>query len=718
VSTSVILAFAAEPEEPSIYIENFPTGSTIVQPDLARSTFAARPEVQASFNPGQMSGMTYDPDSRLLKINSLANLQRPNNPSVLSLSQPIFIRRPDGSFDYLEPNSRDGNRFSPLLWFTVLNGYKPTPAGIALTGDTLFASGSSLVRNLLTAGTFDTEGLMYAMDVNVSPNDPFVQPMPGRPWVSQLWQLRGSGSNLEGNPAQKWPQVTGVQDFDDYLVRLNQTVVPDSDTLLGMAAGEGTLAVVADNGLHTYSRSDFVVADQGRVATFDPAGNPNLVLSSTAQTGKDPAGNAGTLARVVNPVRAYPQSDGTLLVVDAGANRVFVVDRAGIELRSIDRIALDPAVRPTSLPANPAIRLSNPRDVVTYESIESAATVAQFFTPSGNSYEYWVHYLIADSGNDRLIEVVDRYAYDPASRRIGNIVRLNNVPQEAVALWHSPTTVTGKGYAYNSVSRVSVNGRFVYFAGIGGALPSAVDTGRTDPAAAGGALRGTAGFGGVAIFDPLLPNGVLTFNSITVPAVGADVFYNDATASFSSAARAAQVTPLTGVNSVTATAVPPSGSLPQGGVLVMITDSRGVHEVLYDPNLAVDGSGNANATYAPEVVWQLPNEVYRVMRRSGAGNGQPIATNPAQLRATYARRVESGEVLVVNGYLGQTRGIQNPDGTFSGRQPFRGEVIQVSGALGRFNDVNMGFGLRSITFNLELVGDTRGLVLPVFADRR
>ncbi|MGV3618792.1 MAG: hypothetical protein ACO1SV_26000 [Fimbriimonas sp.] len=707
VPTTVLMAFKAEPEVTSIYLDGFSTTGSIVQPDLARSVVRRRPEIMPSFQLGQFPGMTYDEETKLLRIENLATATKGQLQSVVNLSQPILVRVPGGgtSDRFLYPNGNNAaNRFDPLLWFTVLNGYTPT-SNLAVTGNTLFIGGASPLRNILTNGTLVPEGLLYALETDISPSSAWLASSPGRPWMKQLLQLRNVGAGFEGNPAQKWPQIGGVSDFNDYLIRLNQTVVPGNEVKF-IAAGEGVLAAVGSTGLYTYSRSDFVVADQGRIASFDPSGNPTFEMTATGSAGDVEVVNAGESRPIVRPSRAYPLPNNEFLVVDPGANRVFRVNRAGTETRAISRFRLDPGKTPPNYPANGPLTLNGPRDAVMYTTIEPAGSVSQFFSPSAAAYEYWTHYLIADSGNRRLVEVVDRYEYDPVNRRIGGPILNGTTPQLGVLLWHSPTAVGGKGYEYNSLSRVWVNDRYVYFAGIGGALPTLTDTGGRPPAQGG--QRETAGYGGVAVFDPNAPNGVAVFNTVAIPAIGQNVFWNDATNSFSSPERPARNQQLVNVSSVTARQITDRNGALQ--VAVMITDASGVYEVFYNPPVG-------GAELVPAVTWMLPNEVYRAMRRDGGGI---VRTSPRDLRATYARRLESGEVLVVNGYFGQTRGTRNADGTFSNREPFRGEVVQVSGTNldMRTNEPNMGFGLRSITFNLELVKDARGLVLPVFADRR
>jgi hypothetical protein len=132
--------------------------------------------------------------------------------------------------------------------------------------------------------------------------------------------------------------------------------------------------------------------------------------------------------------------------------------------------------------------------------------------------------------------------------------------------------------------------------------------------------------------------------------------------------------------------------------MVMVADSTGVYEF---PLPAADDETGA-------VIWMLPNEAYRVLRRADNDTGPVSAGNPRNLRATYARRLDSGDVLIVNGFAGKTRG--NND--------FLGEIVQLDGGSYNNSATNLGFSISSIRAELGPVQGTRGLILPLFADRR
>lgn len=691
--SAIILAFNAEPDTVTFRVGDFPSGSSLVQPELARSTTQSRPEAIASLQ----SNVSFNSDSGMVRIDNLSSTSNSGQWSnVLNLSQPVLVRRPGRSDELIYPDNTTGARYNPLLWYQIVEAFNPASAGITVTGDTLFLTGKSPVRIGLSTKPFSIanfstyEGMIYATDVNVASNSTYLVKTSGREWLKQNVQLvlNAAGTGFaDANPGVKWPQLRGTTSVDDYLIRLRTSVLDSSDDVLGLAAGEGVLAATGTGGLYTFSRSDFMVADQGRIATFDPAGNATSEFTSSTGS-RDDGTNAGVDRRLVNPTRAYPLPNGELLVVDPGSNRVVRINQAGEETRTLSEMRLDPNLAPRNYPANAPLTLSGPQDALTFSTVETTASVSAYLTPNtqGSAYEQWVHYVVADTGNRRLVEVVDRYLYDPATGRRGAVVRLNGVAQFGVLLWQSPPVLGATGFAYNSLSRVYVPGatvgasKYVFFAGVGNSRPTGVGSLN---AAAG------AGRGAVVVFDPAVPLGAKVINQIAIPGIAANVLFNEASGLFDAPARDTQTKSFSNIASVTAYYDPSSTT-----IRVMVADDSGVYEFNYSPSTTV-----ANAT------WMMPNEVYRVLRRTS--EDLPASSNPRDLRATYARRLETGEVLIVNGYNGTCR-----DKSIK----FTGEVVQIGAPTGSAR--NLGYDTSSITFVLPPVQGARGLVLPVFADRR
>ena len=143
----------------------------------------------------------------------------------------------------------------------------------------------------------------------------------------------------------------------------------------------------------------------------------------------------------------------------------------------------------------------------------------------------------------------------------------------------------------------------------------------------------------------------------------------------------------------------------------MVSDASGVYEFYL---------GGAN-----DVVWMLPRtvsatvgptldqfRVYTRMRRDLSDT--PTLQNPTDFLPTYAKRLDNGDVLIVNGYVGTYPRAADVDPW----RTFRGEVVQVDGSTFALTARNFGFGPNSLRYALPPISGARSLVVPVFADRR
>ncbi|HVT13925.1 MAG TPA: hypothetical protein VHE55_16805 [Fimbriimonadaceae bacterium] len=674
----ILMAFKAEPPEPEIRVGNIPDGFSLRQYDIDRSQTHAAPSATNDMSQGQFS---YDRGQGIIRFDNLMSTNRGPMVNAFSTSQPVVIRRNNAPDQVIYPDA-NGDKWSPLLWYSVMHGMQPT-AGPMTTGGSVFVPISSYAANYLL-GTLSPSGMIEAWKADVSPTDPFLGSDSVRPWNHQLYQITLSGGVPSGNPDMLWPQLTGITSFQDYVVRLRQTKCGNSRTCYGVAGGEGSLAAWGDRGVYTFSKADFLVADEKRLARFDAVGNPLWASDTSSSTGTADTGSVGTVKPLIRPVRAYPVGTNDVLVADPGANRVARIDLSGRELRSITNFVVDPANIPDGFKSNEPLTLNSPRDVATFTTYQNN--------------EYWVHYLIADTGNRRVIDVVDRFSLNASGQPAAAIAT-------GVLYWHSPANFSGKDYDYNSISRIyePVSQQYFYCAGIGNALPTRIDTGLDSPA--GGASQeheSVAGNGGVVIFDPQDPSKNVVINKIVTPNVQLNSYWDFQTGTFNSPASGSHYKLLSNVNSVTSRIVLDGSNVPR--VALMITDSSGIYEVwLQDP------SNDPRTDWI--VRWMLPNEAYRDLRH--VGTGAPMAQNPVGLHATYARRLDDGDVLVVNGYLGKTLGGAD----------FLGEVIQVDGDINAGSGYNLakpnlGFDLSALVFQLPPITGARGLVLPVFADRR
>ena len=737
-NSMILMAFKAEPAEPEFKVGDLPDGTVIVQPDVSRSQDRNAPEQQSILQSG---AYTYDAERGVVRFDSLMNVERGPVQNCLSLSQPVIIRKPNSPDQLLEPDSVAGN-WNPLLWYTVLIGldrdgdagdlYNASPV---VLGNTVYVGGKSVIPDILN-GNYNptvnpiptTTGMLNAFDAEISPNDPGLHAeeddtasgatAPYRAWQKQLWTLSFASGVPKGSDHQLWPQNRGISSFDEYVVRLNQSTLPTSigRAVWGVSGGDSTLVAWGPSGLATFNRADVVVCDEGRVGIYDASGNVVYSATAFANSGVNGEGAAGVATALVRPTRAYQQPDGSLLVVDTGANRIIQASLTGSETRTLRGFMLDINHIPTGFATNETTSFKSPRDVLSYGSYVTKG--ATDLVTNQQAIEYWVHYLVADGSNKRLVELIDRYSVDATSRRILDPIRVSmddpstpevdvkSLPQLGVLLWHSPANVSGGQFEYNSVARVYVPptgttaGRFVYIASIGGALPTKVSVGLDTPATSD-VVSSRSGNGGLVIFDPLNPNGSQVISKISLPDVSAAPFWDETAGKYQVttdpillAQRKGGDRYLSGVNSVAASLHS------DGSIALMIADNNGVYEA---------GLGSPTTDTA-SVSWMMTSEMYQSMRRgnnTNAGN-RPSGTNPKKLRALFARRLESGDILVVNGFVGRRQ-----DGTV-----FSGEVLQLDGDTFSATAANGGFSIGTIRFDLNTISGARGLIAPVFANRR
>jgi len=752
IPTAVLMAFNADPATPEVVIQNLQPGFTLVQPDYARSTdvSAGIPPAFTTIStfsqlrPGEYSVETdpANPSLSRIRLNNAANVTRGRIRDCVSMSLPIILRRngstdiivePENTLDngtYVPGNAR--GRWSPLKWYTFING--ATSYGSPLvTGETVYVATNSVLPSLIGSGTpFPAHGLLFGMDANISSNDPFLKANPNRPWQSQLsFMLQQPGNPpFRITPSIRWPQTIGAQSFFDFRIRLLQNALNDT-AAYGVVGGEGTLISWGSQRLYSFSRADFLIADEGRAGRYDSSGNPIWTTSNTLQAGKSgPVGLAANLKSLSRPNRIYANGSDGYWIVDTGNDRIIRTDRSGRELRTLDRLKLAPSWEPEGFLNNETLKLRGPKDLVVFTSVEPAASnvFARRYGAADNRanvypFEYWVHYLIADTGNFRMVELVDRYIYDsvtgrtlgpikvfdPASTNptttVTNGINTFTVNETAVAqlLWHSPSELSGKQYAYNSIARMFVANptpHAIYAFGFGNFEPGRASFGLDTPGP--GQVPDVdvaSGLGGVVLFDG---SQTQVISDYRLPNLPANIFWNDATNSFSSPARPSTARKFTGVNGVSLRYVTTAAGPTIG---VMVSDNSGIVELIQ----SVPG-----AQY--DVRWWLPNEAYTAIRRDNLD--VPVGANSKGFRAMFAKRLDSGEVLVVNGY----------DGTDRAGNPLTGEVVLLDGNFDTgvaaqfepgfsFTRENLGFATLSMNFRIPPVVGARGIVAPTFAER-
>ena len=740
--TSVLIALKAKPVPVEFEVANLSDSQaqsiTLVQPDYAKSSNKSSPD--------QFSVLTRDrftvekiPNSNRSKIivQSLMRVSRGAIRDSISTTLPVLIRGTATTDLLMEPEASATNgtilagnaagSFNPTKWYVVMNGMDGR-VGPIVTGDTIYFGGSSVLPSLVASGFsgISFNGLMIGMDSQISANDAFLQSNSLRGWMNQLMSVRKNSPapfDFAINGALRWPQIKGIQSGDDLRVRLLQAAIPET-TVDNMAAGDGSLAVTGPTGLYAFSRSDFYVVDSQRVSKFDPVGNPIWNISATASAGKEQSvGTVEGTRPLANPTRIYPDGQNTVWIVDTGADRILQTDNSGRELRSVNEYRISPYFVPSGSSAATTTKLNSPRDILIYTTVKTPAQVAAIFNgesladPAGR--ELWRHILVADSGNRRAIELVDRYRLDNRGRVLG-AVRYNDpnsavpVPALSLLFWHSPEELSGGQYAYNSIARTFAdmgNGmRQVVAFGFGSVEPGRGSAGLDSPTIDTGARTG---FGGVVIYDGPFSRVITSFAKPAIPAnmfvgrVGANYTYNTP-----AVAQPASVAKFVSPNSVTLRMIQSSLG-PRLGV--MITDATGVYELIQN-----DLSTNIGRD-TWQVDWMLPKDAYLGMRRPrgappvGGWTAGQMGNNPNGFRPMFARRLDSGEVLIVSG----------SEGNYLDGRDFHGEVFLLEGAFGdavipgySLALPNLGFNSLSVKFELPPVQGVREIIRPVYADRK
>lgn len=741
----VIMAFRANVATPSFEIEGTDSNFTIVQPDPTLSLIKNNPEQYSVLQAGQF---TVEPipgttRSRVL-INNLMNGSRGRVRDSINSSLPIMIRRPGQTDALIEPEAisdngrmiagRSGQRWNSLLWYIVFNGFQPG-AGPVVAGHTIYQGGSSILPSLIANGSFTFQGLVFAMDSEINPNDEFLIANSVRPWTLQYNTFLGTSWNtIRPSTAVKWPQFRGIQDMDDLRIRVLQATISE-DGVRNIAAGDDSLAITGPSNLYTFSKSDFLVVDSGRVGRFDPSGNAIWITDQTQQAGKNaPTAAQGSTRQLSEPNRLYPTGDNGYWVVDTGNNRVVRIDGTAREIRTIESFRIDPQFKPdgvtdegsaAGMSAAETLKLKRPKDIYVFETVVDGTIAGRNPFSNPRPLERWVHTVIADSGNSRVVELVDRYEINVQTGRTMGIVQYEDPPASGkfvsglgVLYWHTPEELTGKGYSYNSIARTAqmvglVRHNIVAF-GFGNVEPGTASLG-LDPT--NQQVDRVSGYGGVVLYDG--PNSTV-IREFQRPAIAAGTYLGENppgsgifTYSLPIANQPPQMQKLVGIRSVSVRYVEWPVASTNLALSVMITDSTGIYELVQD----------TTQLSKPWVVrWMLPLGAYVGMRHPRGPapyNLVDLGQNPHGFRPMYASRLDSGEVLVVNGFVG--RRFDNTE--------FQGEVLLLDGS---FADaatlaedpgysllrLNLGFNRLSVKFELPPTQGVRGIVSPVFAQRQ
>ena len=264
------------------------------------------------------------------------------------------------------------------------------------------------------------------------------------------------------------------------------------------AIGEKFVAVCSPRGLTTYAAPNVLVADSNRiveatgdataVASTDVVTKIRLNLSDFAIPIDAPAGFSGTILTerqflsrpaavrklnrsgsltslfnssngTVPPSALDPNSaitensvlaDESYVVADTGNNRVVEFNPAGKVIGEWNAFQ-DPF---NYLPPGEVTKLSGPMDVQRWVEQERVSAT--------NEDIYVIHTLVADTGNSRVVEIVDKIRYQAGNFNSGSYVTINGqtgsdgqpVRWYHVLVWSSQTNAQGLKLRYRNAQRV------------------------------------------------------------------------------------------------------------------------------------------------------------------------------------------------------------------------------------------------------------------------
>ena len=435
---TVLMALKSEPDVTLTLPVAFQAsrGVTVSQLDALTNDPSTAPRViQASANTGASNVLRLDaPRGKIDIVNfNTGNGQFSASQSFVVSCTPVgeasprrFIVTPSadnltgqtvGTTGQPNPQELVSGGFTPLRWYYVLLG-QPESAP-TLAGDYIFFT----LQNR-AGGTADGKCFLMGLEVDPTASDPGVRVG----FSSQVPNVtaRETDPAFPANPPIvktvnhiKMGQVlAGGQQYLDFTAA---PVASGGILALNSSAGNATPApteTLARFGTYSFGDQTTLIADARRILEVGADASAQWTLDATQlrQTvggdlpifGADgKITNPPALGRVSldtvtlsHPSKARKIGNGDYLIADTGNNRVVRVDRGGLVSWSLDKIA-DPY---QILSGGEPLTLSSPTDVQYYvtPTVDNAAAPTK-------QVGYEIHYLVADAGNFRIVEVADYY---------------------------------------------------------------------------------------------------------------------------------------------------------------------------------------------------------------------------------------------------------------------------------------------------------------------
>ena len=429
---------------------------------------------------------------------------------------------------------------------------------------------------------------------------------------------------------------------------------------VSVSGSNGALMVPGPDGLHAFTNTTTLVADNNRVVEVDGAGEVIWAVDSVTWPGFVPTnageGMAAKQGSVNKPARARYVNTGEILFANTGTNQVCKIDKGGMvgfegASGQYVRWVYDKFIDPKHMlrPGQPR-QLRAPTDAIMWQEIEPPVVDVN----TGTSV---VHCVIADSGNSRVLDLVYRV-------RGGRFVNYNGDPVDASYIdpesgfvlpelnWASRTDSLNERYAFDCLQLVTTPKGNTMCQEIWVASSNF----SANAASNGKVPKGGAGMGGAIL--------ALGYRERTLSTGQMPPAWNYAASTSGMITATCDRVDL-GKGTVSL-ANPRYFSVTDGplGRSLMICDNYGVYEVDIT-------QGND----VPEATYVLLEKAYRGALRSFEVDPRALSGDPSPspvsievpLQATSVQRLPTGRWLIANSYSGSNT---------TGSTKFNGEVFE------------------------------------------
>ena len=390
----------------------------------------------------------------------------------------IVTPTPSGATQGAAANANPGG-FTPLQFYYVLPG--AAQSAPSLIGNNLYYTMKKNGRSYL-----------IAVDADPASTDPAVRLGFGDPVPNVVANLTEGGTSA---PTEiNHVRMAALVSSDPNVVLVAPPVGSENDLIVNSSVTAGT-----PSGTFAYSSGLTLISSNVGLVEARPDGSAAWKLDTTVERstvgGKlvsfdrngqpfDPtASGANSVARIplAHPTAIRRISDSDFLIADTGSNRAVRVDRAGNVLWNLTTLS-DPY---GILASGDPLTLSGPTDVQVY----TVPTIA-----GGAVTGYSIHYLVADAGNFRVVEVADFYN---ANGSPADAPARAGTAGQHVVVWTTRTSAEqSRQLRYQGIQRrigsdpVSGNFGFPYLVAVVGNTAVASTTSSSTPSAdaTGGAL--------------------------------------------------------------------------------------------------------------------------------------------------------------------------------------------------------------------------------------